>query len=636
MNWPARVLIATLPLLAAPPQKPAELFQTDKVWTLHLQFSAAQWAAIEPKGGGMPFGMRGPGGPGRPGGPGGFGIGNILSSAFMKGDANSDKQLSAAEFTTLADTWFARWDTKKSGALGPDELRAGSQGLFESAMGGMMMGGGPGGAQGLVAPKGKRNGVSGMSGIDFEYVHADLDFDGQKLTDVAVRYKGNGTYMQSRGKEKKSFKIDLNEYTKGQKLAGVTKLNLHSAVTDASWMNEVLSYRLYREAGVTAPRSAFARVYVTVPGKYERKYFGLYSLVEEIDNNFAQENYKTKDGLFLKPATRNIFGYMGDDWEPYEQPYDPKGTPTAAQKKRVIDFARLLTKGTDEEFRAQAPSFLDVPQMARYMAVTTWLSTLDSILGMGQNYYAYLNPKSNKFELLPWDLDHSFGQFPMAGSQEQREQLSIHQPWQGSIKFLERLYALPEFKKEYLARLTELHAKLAIPARLSAQVDELAKAIRPAIADESADMLARFDKVVAGEPVPPAPMGFGPPPGAGPGGPGGPRPGGFGGPVKPIKGFVGPRAQSVADQLAGKSQGMVRNMGGPGGPGGMRGPGLDRPLLDQFDTDKNGNLSSEEFRAGFARWFASWNTDKTGQLTETQLREGLNRDLNPMRGPRPF
>ena len=46
MNWPARVLIATLPLLAAPPQKPAELFQTDKVWTVHLQFSAAQWAAI--------------------------------------------------------------------------------------------------------------------------------------------------------------------------------------------------------------------------------------------------------------------------------------------------------------------------------------------------------------------------------------------------------------------------------------------------------------------------------------------------------------------------------------------------------------------------------------------------------------
>ena len=55
------------------------------------------------------------------------------------------------------------------------------------------------------------------------------------------------------------MKIDLNEYVKGQKLAGITKLNLHSNVTDASWMNEVLSHRLYRDAGVPAPRTAYAR-----------------------------------------------------------------------------------------------------------------------------------------------------------------------------------------------------------------------------------------------------------------------------------------------------------------------------------------------------------------------------------------
>lgn len=575
----------------------------------------------------MPFGMRGPGGPG---GPGGFGLGNLLSASFMKGDSSGDKQLSAAEFAALGKAWFAQWDTKKTGALGVDELRAGTAGLFDAAIAQMMRGPGPGGPAGLVAPKGKRNGVSGMMGIDFQNVHASLDFDGQVFKDVAVRYKGNGTYMQSRGKEKKSFKVDLSGYVKGQKLAEVSKLNLHSAVTDASWMNEVLSYRVYREAGVVAPRSAFARVYVSVPGKYERKYFGLYSLIEEVDGNFAEANYKTRDGLFLKPATRDIFGYLGEDWEPYEQPYDPKGTPTAAQKKRVIAFARLLTKGTEEEFRAQAPEYLDLQQMARYMAVTTWLATLDSILGMGQNYYVYMNPKSNKMELLPWDLDHSFGQFAMGGTQEQREQLSILQPWQGQIKFLERLYALPEFKKEYLARMAEYQSSLLKPSRLAAQVDLMAKAIRPAIADESAEMLGRFDKAVAGEAVPPAPMGFGPPPGGGGGGGGG-----FGGaPVKPIKGFMTPRAQSVADQLAGTSEGVVRGIGGgmgPGGPGG-RGPSLDRPLLDQFDGDKNGSLNREEFRAGFAKWFESWNVDKSGQLTEKQIQEGLNRDLNPMRG----
>jgi hypothetical protein len=41
-----------------------------------------------------------------------------------------------------------------------------------------------------------------MAGIDFEYVHADLEFEAQKFSDVAVRYKGNGTYMDARNSEK--------------------------------------------------------------------------------------------------------------------------------------------------------------------------------------------------------------------------------------------------------------------------------------------------------------------------------------------------------------------------------------------------------------------------------------------------
>ena len=76
---------------------------------------------------------------------------------------------------------------------------------------------------------------------------------------------------------------------KGQKLAGETRLNFHNCVTDASWMNEVLSHRLYRDAGVPAAGTAYARVYVTVPGLYDHKYFGLYSVVRDMDNGAEQE-----------------------------------------------------------------------------------------------------------------------------------------------------------------------------------------------------------------------------------------------------------------------------------------------------------------------------------------------------------
>src|SRR5213079_713754 len=101
---------------------------------------------------------------------------------------------------------------------------------------------------------------------------------------------------QSRGSLKRSLKVDLNKYVKGQKLAGLTTLNLHNNVTDASWMNEVLSHRLYRDAGVPAPRSAYARVYLTVAGKQDHKYLGLYSIVENVDKDFVKESIAGKKG----------------------------------------------------------------------------------------------------------------------------------------------------------------------------------------------------------------------------------------------------------------------------------------------------------------------------------------------------
>lgn len=56
-------------------------------------------------------------------------------------------------------------------------------------------------------------------GLDFPYVHAELDLSGTALKDVAVRYKGNSTYMMSSGSLKRSLKLDLNRFVKGQRLA---------------------------------------------------------------------------------------------------------------------------------------------------------------------------------------------------------------------------------------------------------------------------------------------------------------------------------------------------------------------------------------------------------------------------------
>ena len=348
------------------------------------------------------------------------------------------------------------------------------------------------------AAEGKRNGIVSVMGMEFPSVRADLDFDGQVLSNVSVRYKGNGTFLQSRSSLKRSLKVDLNEGFPGRKLHGVSKLNFHCNVTDASWMNEVLAYRLFRDAGVPASRTAYAKVYVTVPGKYDHEFLGLYSLVENIDNNFAKDRFGTKKGAIFKPVAQKMFEDMGDDWKAYQQAYDPKTPVSDEETRRVIAFCQLVSHADDAKFAQELEAYLDVEEFARFMAVTVWLSTMDSLLAMGQNYVVYLHPTTHQFQFIPWDLDHSFGQFYPIGTQEQRETLSIHKPWAGANRFLERVFQVDAFKQRYLAHLKEFDRTICRPARIAGQVDELATVLRPIVQAESAEKLARFDQVVAG------------------------------------------------------------------------------------------------------------------------------------------
>jgi spore coat protein CotH len=591
---------------------PSELFSTTNVYTAHFQFTAEQWDAMEPEQGENIF----RGGPPRGGRPGRmqFGPGMFLGPAILRaGDENRDRKLSAAEFEALGARWFTAWDKDGRGKLDGDELRDGMNGSF----------GGPGGPGGLPrlqlqGEEGKRNGLAAAMGIEFDYVKADLEFADRKFTNVAVRYKGNGTWMMSQGSLKRSMKVDLNEFVKGQKIAGISKLNFHNAVTDASWMNEVLSHAFFRDAGVAAPKTAYARVYVSVPGKFDRKYLGLYSVVENIDNNFTDERFGTRKGTIFKPVTPELFADLGDDWTDYKQTYDPKDDPSAADQKRVMAFAKLVTHASDKEFAAKLPEFLDLKQFAGFMAGTVWLSTLDSILGPGQNYYMYLDHKTRQFQFFPWDLDHSFGQFFLMGDQKQRNELSIQKPWRGENRFLERVFKVEEFQALYRAKLKEINETIGRPERITRQVDEIAAAIRPAVKEEAGDRLARFEKAAAGEMYEPLMMGPG----------GGPR--GMNMEIQPIKKFAVERHRSIGAQLSGESPGadidapppgMGRNMG----PGTFLGPAL----MAKFDRDQNGELMREEFVGGFSKWFAAWDTEDKEMLTEEEVVTALNNEFAP-------
>jgi hypothetical protein len=205
-----------------------------------------------------------------------------------------------------------------------------------------------------------------------------------------------------------------------------------------------------------------------------------------------------------------------------------------------------------------------VEAFLRFLAANALLANLDSFLGFGHNFYLYLHPDTNKFLFIPWDLDLSMGAWPMAGTPEQQVNLSIMHPHRGPNRLIERLLAVKEINERYRKLVKELTDTCFTKERLLKDLDAIEKVVKEPLAKEAKAAKAR--KETAG--------GFGPPGGE------------FGSSVPPRM-FIVKRTESVAAQLAGKTNGYVPPTGfgfGPvadfGGPPPQPGEIMPRPLQD--------------------------------------------------------
>ena len=345
-----------------------------------------------------------------------------------------------------------------------------------------------------------RPGLAGYLGIDHQYGKADITIDGESVPGAGLRYKGNGTFIEGRERGEYSFKIDFNEYDPEQEFRGLRKLNLQNNVTDESMLREALSYELFREAGIPCPRVGWAKVSLSVPGLYDREDLGIYSIVEQVDKRFLKARFGSAKGLLLKPSTFGTFRYFGEDWEDYEKAYFPKSEPSEMQKQRVIDFARLIQLADQKTFDEEIYDYLDVDVFTRFLAINVLLSNLDSFLGGAQNYYVYLDSGSGKFQVWPWDLDHSFGAFDLVGSPETRRNLSIHEPHWGSNRIIERMMKVPRFREGYHRYLERYLGTLFAKEKIRRQIAEVSAFLRPLVQENGKRELIRFDKLVAQKP----------------------------------------------------------------------------------------------------------------------------------------
>ncbi|MBL9134898.1 MAG: CotH kinase family protein [Verrucomicrobiales bacterium] len=334
---------------------------------------------------------------------------------------------------------------------------------------------------------------------DYPWSRGMVEWDGIRLEDVAIRYKGNSSFNASRGGLKRPFKLDIHRGHKGRTLHGAKELWLNNNVNDATQFREALAYEVYRTVGLAAPRTAFARVQLTISGEFTNRILGLYTVVEAVDRDFLKAHFEDSRGLLVKPERLQGLEYLGDDWAAYTNRYDPKGSATTEDTRRFIDLARLVERADDATFERELPSRLDLPSFLKFVAVTALLANYDSFVGNGHNYYLFQPAGGRPGVFIPWDLNEAFGGHPMAGTRANQAELSVLRPGGTPNRLLERVLERPAWAKQYRDLLGKWVTDVCASGRLKARASQLAEVVRETVAAESPEARTAFERIALGE-----------------------------------------------------------------------------------------------------------------------------------------
>jgi hypothetical protein len=363
-------------------------------------------------------------------------------------------------------------------------------------------------------------------GYEYVYVRAHLQLDDHSLTDVACRFKGNASYDNYARSPRRPYKIDFDRFVPGRKFRGLGAVNLSNNAFDNSQLREILSYEVYRRAGLPSPRATLAVLYLTVPGLYDDHFVGCYTIIEEIDDKpFLKSHFDSTDGLLLKPEGVRGLPYMGEDIQSYDQRYHLKtNNPAGRAARQFIDFVKLLNYADDATFRRDLPRLLDVDNLLRYLAATVLVADLDSPLVTNHNFYLHTHPTDGLTRILPWDMNLSFaGYGGGGGGANDQATLSITHPWAGPNKLFDRVLAIPQHDRAYRAHLRNFCQQFYNPPAMRALLD----AFQPALAQANQAAAAAKQPAVSAET-------------------GG---GLFGGTRYSLRAFIDRRIPSVLDQL---------------------------------------------------------------------------------------
>ncbi|WP_252734387.1 CotH kinase family protein [Arenibacter algicola] len=255
-------------------------------------------------------------------------------------------------------------------------------------------------------------GGGGLVEVDEDpiFVPGEVLYNGKEWYRVGVRFKGNSSLQSSwsSGILKLSFKLDFDEFEDqypqidNQRFYGFKKLSLKNNYNDKSMLREKVATDVFRDAGIASSHAAFYAVYVDHGDGPQ--YFGVYTLVEEVDDTVIDTQFSDNDGNLYKPDGTGASFAQGTFTEDVFVKKTNEDEADFSDIQSVFTALHAADRTTDPEtWRANLESVFDTDTFLKYLAVNTVIQNWDTYGRMSHNYYLYNNPDTEKLSWIPWD-----------------------------------------------------------------------------------------------------------------------------------------------------------------------------------------------------------------------------------------
>lgn len=269
---------------------------------------------------------------------------------------------------------------------------------------------------------------------DNTYYPADFVWNDIKLR-IGIRSRGRG----SRSAVKPNLHLNFDKEVKKQRFLGLESANLNGNNQDASTLHTLISFKVFTHLGLPTPRLAMARLFLN------GEYFGLYNLVEEIDEHFLERNFGESTGFLYEYEPNRVFNFewLGSDpalyspllFEPANHEDDPNPQP-------IVEMISAINFSSDADFVDAVSKYINPELYLTHVAIENVLTEIDGILGgvYGMNNFDFYRFNGgNLSQMIVWDKDLTFGQ-------PEREILAGVE----SNVLARRLLAIPKYRSIYV------------------------------------------------------------------------------------------------------------------------------------------------------------------------------------------